>query len=94
LKKVNIFWFRRDLRLHDNAGLYHALKGNYPVVPVFIFDSNILDTLEEKKDGRVEFIRLACVPEFQDVYYPKPIVDHAAARLRCLEVYKAALSKK
>jgi deoxyribodipyrimidine photo-lyase len=65
LKKVNIFWFRRDLRLHDNTGLYHALKGNYPVVPVFIFDPNILDTLEEKKDGRVEFIRLALI-ELQD----------------------------
>ena len=59
MQKVNIFWFRRDLRLHDNAGLYHALKGNYPVVPVFIFDTNILDKLEEKKDRRVEFIRNA-----------------------------------
>ena len=56
MQKINIFWFRRDLRLHDNAGLYHALKGSYPVVPVFIFDTNILDNLEEKKDARVEFI--------------------------------------
>ena len=53
---VNIFWFRRDLRLEDNAGLYHALKGNKPVVPVFIFDRNILDKLENKKDRRVTFI--------------------------------------
>src|ERR1700709_2406232 len=57
MQKVNIFWFRRDLRLHDNAGLYHALKQNYPVVPVFIFDTNILDKLDQKKDARVEFIR-------------------------------------
>lgn len=57
MQKINIFWFRRDLRLYDNAGLYHALKGNYPVMPVFIFDSNILDKLEEKKDRRLQFIR-------------------------------------
>ena len=61
MQKVNIFWFRRDLRIDDNAGLYHALKGNYPVVPLFIFDTNILDKLEEKKDRRVEFIRNALI---------------------------------
>ncbi|MCX7877375.1 MAG: DNA photolyase family protein [Ignavibacteria bacterium] len=54
--KVNVFWFRRDLRLHDNCGLYHALKSKFPVVPVFIFDTNILDKLENKNDARVEFI--------------------------------------
>jgi len=53
---INIFWFRRDLRLDDNAGLYHALKNNQPVLPIFIFDKNILDDLEDKKDRRVEFI--------------------------------------
>jgi deoxyribodipyrimidine photo-lyase len=57
MQKVNLFWFRRDLRIHDNAGLYHALKGKFPVVPVFIFDKIILDKLENKKDKRVEFIR-------------------------------------
>jgi deoxyribodipyrimidine photo-lyase len=55
-KKVNIIWFRRDLRLHDNAALYHALKDNSPVVPVFIFDRIILDELEDEYDRRVEFI--------------------------------------
>lgn len=54
---VSVFWFRRDLRLHDNAGLYHALKSGYPVLPVFIFDRNILDQLDEKADARVQFIR-------------------------------------
>lgn len=53
---VNIFWFRRDLRLNDNAGLYHALKSDQPVLPIFIFDKNILDDLEDKKDARVQFI--------------------------------------
>lgn len=56
---INIFWFRRDLRLHDNAGLYHALKDGNPVLPIFIFDRNILDELEDKNDRRVEFIHLA-----------------------------------
>lgn len=56
---VNIFWFRRDLRLTDNAGLYHALKSNKPVLPVFIFDKNILDKLSDKTDRRVAFIHVA-----------------------------------
>lgn len=53
---INIFWFRRDLRLQDNAGLYHALKSEQPVLPLFIFDTDILDDLEDKADARVEFI--------------------------------------
>jgi deoxyribodipyrimidine photo-lyase len=39
---VNVFWFRRDLRVDDNAGLYHALKSGKPVLPLFIFDKEIL----------------------------------------------------
>ncbi|MGN6355360.1 MAG: cryptochrome/photolyase family protein [Parafilimonas sp.] len=58
-KTVNIMWFRRDLRLHDNAALYHALKHGTPIIPVFIFDKNILTDLEDKKDRRVEFIHTA-----------------------------------
>ncbi len=54
-KPVNIFWFRRDLRLDDNVGLFHSLKGDHPVLPIFIFDSEILDRLQ-KKDARVTFI--------------------------------------
>jgi deoxyribodipyrimidine photo-lyase len=56
MSQISIFWFRRDLRLHDNAALYHALKSGNPVLPIFIFDKNILDKLEDKKDRRVEFI--------------------------------------
>ena len=55
MDKINCFWFRRDLRLHDNAGFYEALKSEHPVLPVFIFDRNILDELPTK-DARVEFI--------------------------------------
>ncbi|MDQ2863194.1 MAG: deoxyribodipyrimidine photo-lyase, partial [Bacteroidota bacterium] len=81
MQKVNLFWFRRDLRIYDNAGLYHALKGEFPVVPVFIFDKIILDKLENKTDKRVEFIRDMLI-EIQDklvkqngsleVYYGTP----------------------
>ncbi|MES2797721.1 MAG: deoxyribodipyrimidine photo-lyase [Bacteroidota bacterium] len=56
LEKIAIFWFRRDLRLTDNAGLYYALKSGYKVLPIFIFDTNILDKLEDKDDARVTFI--------------------------------------
>lgn len=58
-EEVVIFWYRRDLRLQDNAGLYHALRSGYPVVPVFIFDTKILDELSDKEDPRVEFIHRA-----------------------------------
>ncbi|RQW01935.1 MAG: deoxyribodipyrimidine photo-lyase [Calditrichaeota bacterium] len=51
-----VFWFRRDLRLEDNAGLFHALNSGFPVIPLFIFDKNILDDLSDKKDRRVIFI--------------------------------------
>jgi len=52
---VSFFWFRRDLRLDDNVGLYHALKSEFPVIPLFIFDEAILDSLP-KDDARVGFI--------------------------------------
>jgi deoxyribodipyrimidine photo-lyase len=52
---VSFFWFRRDLRLEDNIGLYHALKSDFPVIPLFIFDADILDKLP-KDDARVSFI--------------------------------------
>jgi len=54
--EISIFWFRRDLRLNDNAGLYHALRSVKSVLPIFIFDENILSKLEDKHDRRVDFI--------------------------------------
>ncbi len=78
---VNIIWFRRDLRLTDNAALYHALKSGNPVVPIFIFDTRILEQLEDKQDRRVAFIH-AALSEMQaaliqlgssmEVYYGTP----------------------
>lgn len=54
-KKVSIFWFRRDLRLDDNVGFLEALKGDCPVLPIFIFDTEILSKLP-KDDARLNFI--------------------------------------
>ncbi|MGA9637010.1 cryptochrome/photolyase family protein [Flavobacterium sp.] len=54
-QKVTVFWFRRDLRLEDNVGLFHALQSSFPVIPLFIFDDAILENLP-KNDARVGFI--------------------------------------
>ncbi|WP_422103889.1 cryptochrome/photolyase family protein [Winogradskyella sp.] len=80
--KINIFWFRRDLRLEDNVGLFHALNGEHPVLAVFIFDTEILDQLP-KDDARVNFIHdslLKMRQKLQDehgsslaLYHGKPI---------------------
>lgn len=55
--QISIFWFRRDLRLHDNTALHFALQDKLKVLPVFIFDTNILNELEPD-DPRVNFIHL------------------------------------
>ena len=55
-QKIAVFWFRRDLRLNDNTGLFHALNSGFPVLPVFIFDTEILEKLNSKSDARVTFI--------------------------------------
>ncbi len=54
--KIVLFWHRRDLRTHDNAGLTAALQSGYPVVPLFIYDREILDLLPTRHDARVTFI--------------------------------------
>lgn len=91
MSEISIFWFRRDLRLEDNAGLYHALKSGKDVLPIFIFDKNILDKLENKTDKRITFIHNA-INEIQtklssfgsslNVYYSTP-----------KEVFKALIQK-
>ena len=50
-----IFWFRRDLRLDDNHALFKALKSGYDVLPIFIFDSNITNKLNQN-DHRLNYI--------------------------------------
>jgi deoxyribodipyrimidine photo-lyase len=56
MPRLTLCWLRRDLRLEDHAALYHALRSGQPVLPVFIFDRDILDALEDRRDRRVEFI--------------------------------------
>ncbi len=76
-----IHWFRRDLRIEDNASLCNALSSGLPVKCIFIFDQNILEQLSPK-DRRVNLIhkRLHDLKkEFQKyssdiwIYYGKPI---------------------
>ena len=52
---ISIFWFRRDLRLHDNVALYHALQSEEKILPIFIFDIDILEKIP-KNDARISFI--------------------------------------
>lgn len=52
---MNIFWFRRDLRIDDNKGLFEALHSDKAVLPIFIFDTKIIDQLATN-DARVNFI--------------------------------------
>lgn len=54
--QVVIHWFRRDLRIEDNTALWEAGKSGFPVLPIFIFDINILEKLEDRADARVTFI--------------------------------------
>jgi deoxyribodipyrimidine photo-lyase len=53
--KNSVFWFRRDLRIEDNTALFHALNSGYAVLPVFIFDTNIISELKPD-DARISFI--------------------------------------
>ena len=54
-EQIHLFWFRRDLRLQDNCGLYHALNSGKKVLPIFIFDEAILSRLPNN-DARVSFL--------------------------------------
>lgn len=87
---MNIFWFRRDLRLEDNVGLFHAFQNNENVLPVFIFDDSILSQLPID-DARVTFIhhqlekiqnQLQSIDKSLAVFHGKPI-----------EVFKKILSE-
>ena len=95
---LNVMWFRRDLRLNDNAALYHALKGENRVLPIFIFDKNILDKLEDADDARVTFIydtltalkeTLTQLGSTLHVYYDTPtrVFQHLAKRYEVGSVY-------
>ena len=55
MDKISIFWFRRDLRLHDNKAFFHALQSEEKILPIFIFDIDILKKIP-KNDARISFI--------------------------------------
>lgn len=82
MSEINVFWFRRDLRLEDNTALFHALKSDKKVLPVFIFDKEILSQLNDPSDKRVDYIHQV-LTEINDelkkhkstliTYYGKPL---------------------
>jgi deoxyribodipyrimidine photo-lyase len=74
-QKITIFWFRRDLRLHDNTALYHALNANLPVLLVFIFDVEILKKLHDKNDARVNFI-------YNNILKIKTVIEEQGSSVR------------
>lgn len=100
---IDIFWFRRDLRLEDNAGLFHALSAGKSVLPVFIFDTQILSKLP-REDARVEFIRETLVKIHNELrahgsglkiyhgtpfeVWPRILKDFKVARVYCNEDYE------
>lgn len=55
-EEISIFWFRRDLRLEDNAALFEALTSGTPILPIFIFDPSILNQFEKGENAQVDFI--------------------------------------
>lgn len=56
MESIALFWIRRDLRWHDNTALFHALNSGLKVLPIFIYDTEILNKLPDKKDARITFI--------------------------------------
>ena len=98
MKEIILFWFRRDLRLQDNCALFHALKQNKPVLPIFIFDKAILDQLADKDDARVHFIHKT-VAEMDAVLrkksggilvsfgYPEEVFKRLIKKYRITDVY-------
>src|SRR5687768_5812285 len=97
-EKVWIFWFRRDLRLEDNAALFYSLSRSEKVCPIFIFDKYILDDLEDKTDKRVAFIYRAVLDIRQQLIslgsslevfygYPQDIFKNLVDTYDVAEVY-------
>lgn len=93
MKKIAIFWFRRDLRWEDNVGLHRALQSGFEVLPIFIFDSLILDPLADRSDARVSFIHqtlTALAGEFPLLTFygePKTVWDNILRLYPVAEVY-------
>lgn len=95
---LTIHWFRRDFRFKDNTALHYALNSSNPVLPIFIFDKNILDKLEDDDDARVTFIhqqisdlknRLETQGSTLRVFYGDPIqvIDKLTNESQVAEIY-------
>ena len=69
MEEIVLFWFRRDLRLHDNVGLYHAIQTGKKVYPIFIFDTTILEQFPSKTDRRVHYIHQA-LEQINEILHP------------------------
>jgi deoxyribodipyrimidine photo-lyase len=80
--RSSLFWFRRDLRLEDNAGLYYALRTSERVHCAFVFDREILDALPSRRDRRVDFIHrsLASLRDALQKHGGDLVVVHERAR--------------
>ncbi|PXV68197.1 deoxyribodipyrimidine photo-lyase [Dysgonomonas alginatilytica] len=98
MKEISIFWFRRDFSIDDNAGLFHALKQTQNVMPIFIFDPNILNMFEKPLNRQVQFIydnilrlndELQCHKSSILVSYDQPLnfFQNLASRYRIKAVY-------
>ncbi len=105
MNRLAVFWFRRDLRLSDNKGLFYALSENHEVIPVFIFDKDIL-SLFPVNDKRISFIydelnklnaELSVIGKAIKVFYEKPeevfaelIEEYEISAVYCNEDYEQA----
>ncbi len=101
IQKIVVFWFRRDLRINDNHGFYQALSSDLPVLPIFIFDTEILNKVPSKTDARVTFIynevqKLKAVFEKKqsslNVFYGKPL-DSFEQLVKDFEIIKVFANK-
>ncbi|MGZ5211652.1 MAG: cryptochrome/photolyase family protein [Kaistella sp.] len=109
-EKLSVFWFRRDLRLADNHGLYQALMSGNKVLPIFIFDTEILSQLENKVDRRVDFIfqalnnindELQKTGKSIQIFHGKPLEvfqkitdQYSIAKVYCNEDYEPSAIKR
>jgi len=98
---IVLHWFRRDLRLNDNAALFAALRSGLPVLPVFVFDKDILSKLEDVADRRVDLIhrelsdlkkKLEALGSSLFVHYGTPV--EAFERLTSLYDVKAVYANR
>lgn len=92
-KQLAIFWFRRDLRLDDNTGLYHALRSDFEVLPLFIYDTEILEQLEDKDDARLTMI-YRYLNKIKDELEDKEIGSSLCVKIgKPIEIYEKLVEK-